>query len=125
MYERHITGAEGEDAVAKLLKKSGYHILVRNYTCSIGEIDIIATEGDEIVFIEVKTRLQDLFGSPAEAVNDKKKNHIYRVAQYYIMINGLEKNKIRFDVVEVQKRNGEEKIEVLKNAIQDKPRGCF
>ena len=41
------------------------------------------------------------------------------------MINGLEKNKIRFDVVEVQKRNGEEKIEVLKNAIQDKPRGCF
>ncbi|MBQ9266993.1 MAG: YraN family protein [Clostridia bacterium] len=124
MYERHVLGKQGEDAVSDFLLESGYEILERNYQCKIGEIDIIALDVDEIVFIEVKTRSQERFGSPADAVDGRKKRHIYRTAEYYVMMNELENRKIRFDVIEV-KENGEDvTITQIKKAIIDKPRGC-
>ena len=70
-----------------------------------GEIDIIAIDQNqkesEIVFVEVKSRIDTRCGNPAEAINMYKMRHIYRVAEYYLMINHLENHFARFDVVEV------------------------
>ena len=96
MYERHITGSNGEDFATQFLLEKGYKICERNYRCKVGEIDIVALDKDEIVFVEVKTRTQSKFGMPAEAVDGRKKNHIYRVAEYFVMANQLENKFMRF-----------------------------
>ena len=67
----------------------------------MGEIDIIAKDKNEIVFVEVKTRTSFKYGMPSEAINYNKRKHIYRVARYYILKNDLENDAIRFDVIEV------------------------
>lgn len=124
MYIRHELGSNGEEIACDFLEKSGYKIIEKNYRCKIGEIDIIAQDKDELIFIEVKTRSQRVFGNPVESVNDEKKNHIYRVAQYYIMLKKLERAKVRFDVIEVYIKNSNVNINLIKNAILDKPKGC-
>lgn len=124
MYIRHELGSNGEEIACNFLKKSGCKIIEKNYRCKIGEIDIIAQDKDELIFIEVKTRSQKVFGNPVESVNDEKKNHIYRVAQYYITLKKLEKAKVRFDVIEVYIKNDNVNINLIKNAILDKPKGC-
>ncbi len=95
-----ITGKCGEDAAADFLKNKKYKIVKRNYKNKIGEIDIIAEDKDEIIFVEVKTRSSFEFGTPAQAVNYHKKRKIANTAEYYLMENPTEKN-IRFDVIEV------------------------
>lgn len=124
MYVRHELGSDGEAEACEFLKKIGYKMVEKNYRCKIGEIDIVANEGDELVFVEVKTRSQKLFGDPAEAVNEQKRNHIYRVAEFYVMKNKLESEKMRFDVIEIYTQNGFKKVNLIKNAIIDKPKGC-
>ena len=69
--------------------------------CYQGEIDIIAKNKDEYVFIEVKTRISNKYGAPRDSVNDNKQKHIKNSAKYYIYLNNLQYKKIRFDVVEV------------------------
>lgn len=98
-----ITGKCGENAVASYLKKMGYKILERNYRNKIGEIDIIAKNKENLVFVEVKTRSSDKFGTPAEAVTYYKKQKIVNAAKYYLMKNPTELN-IRFDIAEVYGR---------------------
>lgn len=90
-----------------------------------GEIDIIAIDQNqkesEIVFVEVKSRIDTRCGNPAEAINMYKMRHIYRVAEYYLMINHLENHFARFDVVEVLgNKNDRFKINHIKNAIFEK-----
>lgn len=121
MYQRHELGKVGEDIVIKYLLDKGYKILERNYFCKIGEIDIVALDGDEFVFIEVKTRSQKMFGDPVDAVDLSKRNHIYRTAEYYIMKAGIENRKIRFDVIEVKQYENAVRINQIKNAIIDRP----
>ena len=123
MYIRHELGKEGEEAVCEYLTKNGYKILERNYYCKIGEIDIVALDKDEFVFIEVKTRSQNRYGNPVDAVDLNKKRHIYRTAQYYVMKAKIENRKIRFDVIEVIEKNGKTFINQIKNAIVDRPYG--
>ena len=103
MYYKKELGQEGELAACNYLEKNGYNILVRNFTCKSGEIDIIAYDKkeDEIIFIEVKSRYQSKFGEPAEAVDWQKIKHIYRTAEYYAYINNIEYHKFRFDVIEI------------------------
>ena len=104
----------------------GYSILSRNFTCKIGEIDIIAydqtVKEPEIVFIEVKTRLDNRCGNPAEAVDKYKIRHLYRAAEYFLMLNKLENKYARFDVIEIYKgKNETPKINHIKNAILEEP----
>ncbi len=95
-----MTGACGEDAACSFLKKNKYKIVERNFRCSRGEIDIIAKKGEDLVFVEVKTRSSDKFGTPAQAVTYYKKQNIVKTAQVYLMNNPTDMN-IRFDIVEV------------------------
>lgn len=125
MYLRHELGSNGEDEACDFLKNLGYKIIEKNYRCKIGEIDIVAKDGDEIVFVEVKTRSQKMFGNPVEAVNEQKKNHIYRTAEFYVMKNKFENEKIRFDVIEIYKKDEFKKINIIKNAVIDRPKGCI
>lgn len=123
MYIRHEIGKIGEKTVCEYLIKNGYKILERNYYCKIGEIDIVALDKDEFVFIEVKTRSQNRYGNPVDAVDLNKKRHIYRTAQFYVMKAKIENRKMRFDVIEVKEKRGKVYINQIKNAITDRPLG--
>ena len=118
-------GLLGEDIAADFLISQGYHILKRNFNCKLGEIDIIAVDNidkNELVFVEVKTRRQNIYGSPSDAVDFRKTKHLYKVAEYFLMINKLENTFVRFDVIEI-KENFSQKIRInhIKNVILDRP----
>ena len=77
---KNIYGKRSEIIASDYLKKKGYKILETNYKNDVGEIDIIAKDGETIVFTEVKTRMDDAFGAPSEAVNQKKREKYYKVS---------------------------------------------
>ncbi len=98
-------GKLGEDSAAEYLMSHGYHILDRNVFAGHREVDIIAENENYIVFAEVKTRRQmpdfnPLFGTPAMAVDSKKKQNLVCAAEEYILKNGCDKTP-RIDVIEV------------------------
>ncbi len=107
MYRRHETGKKGESYAIEFLQDKAYTIIERNFHCKTGEIDIIAFDNkkEELVFIEVKTRNNFEYGTPIEAVNNRKQNHIINVAKYYEYIHKLKNVYIRFDVIEVFMQN--------------------
>lgn len=110
-------GKIGEEEVCKYLIKNQYKILNRNFMSNSGEIDIIAKDKDEYVFIEVKSRLSKDYGRPAEAVDTNKKRHIISTTKYYIYKNSLENKNIRFDVIEVYINKDIKLINHIKNAF--------
>ena len=114
------TGNLGEEISESFLIESGYTILDKNFRCKIGEIDIIAKDGEYICFVEVKTRYGDLFGRPCEAVTYSKQQKINKVAQMYIMKKKLLNFFFRFDVIEVilNKDDDSCSIKLIKNAFQ-------
>ncbi|MBE5819448.1 MAG: YraN family protein [Clostridiales bacterium] len=101
MHKNQIIGKKGEDIAEDFLKKNKYKILERNFYCNQGEIDIIALNKKEIVFIEVKTRNNTNYGMPSEAVTKQKEKHFKRATEYYIYKNNLYNDFIRLDVIEV------------------------
>lgn len=106
-------GSEYEAVAADYLEKNGYVILCMNYRCKIGEIDIVAQEEEELVFIEVKYRSTLRLGEPLEAVNARKQAKIRKVCQYYLMEHNIDDMPIRFDVVGIL----ENEITLIKNAF--------
>jgi len=107
----------GEEVVCRYLKKQKYSILETNFNCKMGEIDIIAKNKNEIIFIEVKTRKSYKYGLPAEAVTKQKIKHIYKTAEYYVYTRNLKNIDMRIDVIEVYVSNGKYYINHLKNVI--------
>jgi putative endonuclease len=82
--KRIAFGRFGEDVAENFLRKKGIKIIGRNVRTPFGEIDIIGEEKDKLYFVEVKTRSNDSFGTPAEAVNNEKKEHIIKSVMYYL-----------------------------------------
>ena len=104
MDQRKALGAKGELAAEAFLKEQGVHILMKNYRCRFGEIDIIAKEGIYYLIIEVKTRKEYRQGMPAEAVNAVKQRKICRTFDYFRMRYHLsDETPVRFDVIEVDR----------------------
>lgn len=102
IYKSHIIGNIGEEIATKYLQKNGYKIIDRNYTCSFGELDIVAKDKKEICIIEVKTRTNEEYGiRPCLAVNDIKKNHLVKTAEVYLAKKQLQNEYTRFDVIEI------------------------
>lgn len=122
MYERHELGKIGENIAIKYLEQIGYEILQRNFECKQGEIDIIAKDKKEIVFVEVKTRANTLYGKPKEAVDAIKQKHIYKSAEFYIYIKHLENYPVRIDVIEVYKKKEKYVVNHIKKAITERPK---
>jgi len=94
-------GKWGEAQARSFLLDKGYQILATHYQIKLGEIDIIAQDADVIVFVEVKTRRSNTFGTPAEAVNHRKQRKIIMTALCYLKSLSLQDKSVRFDVVEV------------------------
>lgn len=115
MYQRHETGKIGEDLSVEYLIHKGYNIIERNFECRQGEIDIIAKDKEELVFFEVKTRHNDLFGKAVEAVDNLKQKHIWSAAKYYLYSNNLMNSFVRFDVIEVYVKNSKVFINQIRN----------
>lgn len=95
----------------------GYRIICNNFRCVQGEIDIIAQDGNEIVFVEVKTRSNIKYGEAKEAVDVNKQKHIYNSAKYYLYKNNMEKVFVRIDVIEVYIKANFFKINHIKQII--------
>ena len=101
MNYKQIEGIFGEIEATKYLINQGYKIMCRNFRCMQGEIDIIAKDKQELVFVEVKTRTSIEYGEAKEAVDKNKQKHIYKAAEYYLYKNKAENVPVRIDVIEV------------------------
>lgn len=114
MNKRKI-GAFYEEQAAQYLEGKGYCILEKNFRCRQGEIDLIARDGDTLVFVEVKYRMNDVCGEPEEAVDFRKQKKIRRVAEYYLLCSGLPQDiNCRFDVAAL---DGSGEIRYYENAF--------
>jgi len=111
------TGKDGEQIAAAYLKKNGYCICETNFRCPLGEIDIIAREKKEIVFIEVKTRKSNKLGYPEQAVGAKKQIKLSQLALWYLQKNKLADANARFDVVAITLHPEGNEIRLIKNAF--------
>ena len=116
--ERKQLGLTGEALAEIHLKQAGYRILERNYRTKLGEIDIIAKDHDTIVFIEVKTRRSENYGSPKWAVTPKKQRKISMVALLYLKSTRQSRARARFDVVSIGPLDTNARIEIIKNAFE-------
>lgn len=117
MYSRHILGRKGEDVVVNYLKNINYNILDRNFSCRQGEIDVIALDGNYVVFVEIKSRTSMEYGLPSEAVTNTKIKHMMKTAEYYLYTRNLENENIRFDVVEVYVKDKKYYINHIKQIV--------
>lgn len=112
-FYNKILGAAGENRAAEYLKKQGLKILKRNYKTPFGEADIVAQDGETVVFVEVKTRTNEQFSTPAAAVNKAKQRRYVNIARYYEACAGREVY-VRFDVMELLDRE----INYIKDAFR-------
>jgi putative endonuclease len=95
-------GASGERLAAHLLETQGYRLVANNWRCIYGELDLIAEDGPELVFVEVKTRRGSRLGSPEEAITAAKRQRLILAAQSYLAESGAEQRPYRFDVVAIE-----------------------
>jgi putative endonuclease len=112
------TGEKGEELAAVHLAESGYRIIERNYRCVFGEVDIVAEDGEALVFVEVKSRRTDAYGDPQLAVGREKQKKISLISLHYLSEKNLRHRPARFDVVAVKMMPTGHKIEVIRNAFE-------
>ena len=98
---KSTSGILGEVEAARLARRKGYQILRSNFTCRYGELDLVVADGDTLVIMEVKTRLQNALYTPAEAVTRQKQERIKRATNVFLAAQQLDDVQVRFDVVEV------------------------
>ena len=98
---RQLLGRKGEQMAADALRARGYRIVERNFRCRYGEIDLIAEEQNDLVFVEVKTRRGTAFGHPEEAVTLTKRRKLVEVATYYLYLHAVGDRSWRIDVVAI------------------------
>ncbi len=112
-----LLGRRGEDAAARFLRGGGMKILVRGYRTDFGEIDLIARDGDTLVFVEVKSRRD---GTPAEAVTLEKQRRLTLTAMHFLKAHKLLDQRCRFDVVAIVWPDGARspRIEHIRNAFE-------
>ncbi len=119
MVNTHLIGQFGEELACDYLAINKLKIVARNYRTRFGEIDIIAWDGKQFVFIEVKAKNTSNFGKPYEMVTERKKKKIVATAKSYLLDHGhdLETQDWRIDIVSIDYENS--KVEWLKNAVED------
>ena len=109
-------GKEGEKAALDFLIEKGYKIIEVNYRLHPYEVDVIAMDGEMIVFVEVKTRQTDQYGHPIEFITGKKEQNLLKVADYYLQYKMLNREG-RFDVITLYKKQGDFILEHFINAF--------
>lgn len=117
MSDSQAFGRAGESLAIAYLMEKGYRILARNYQTPRGEIDIIGMEGDTLVFVEVKARRSDHFGTPKLAITRSKQKKISLAALHYLKATRQSRAKARFDVVSINLKSGKPDIDLIRNAF--------
>lgn len=112
-----LLGLKGEDLAVSFLRGKGYRILSRNFKTPFGEIDIVAEDGNTLVFVEVKTRTDSSFGRPYEAVNFRKREKMRKVALHYLKTTRRETHS-RFDVLSIEMDGSRSMIEHIVDAFE-------
>lgn len=110
-------GKEGEDLALRKLESIGYRCIERNFRCALGELDLVARDGETLVFVEIKTRKGKSLDYAKEAVHARKQRQISKAALAYMKRNGCEEAKARFDVVVIHQKDSGKHIEVIRNAF--------
>ena len=116
--ERIALGARGEVAARTYLQQRGYTIEATNYRCRWGEIDIVASHDGVLVFVEVRTRRGDAFGSPQESITPRKRERLVLTAQHYLQERSVEPHwRIDLVAVEADGRGVVRRIQHIENAV--------
>jgi len=115
---RRLLGLAGEAEAVRWLRGAGLAIVGTGFRARCGEIDIIAEDGREVVFVEVKTRTSDAFGTPAESVTRLKRLRIVRAASVFLARAGWTERTCRFDVVSVAPAGSGWRVSHLKDAFR-------
>lgn len=111
-------GLCGEDIAVRYLEAQGFSVVSRNFRSRFGEIDVIAKDGDTIVFIEVKTRRSRRFGKAIEQITKAKQRKVMKAASEYLLRTGALENDVRFDVLAIDMfPDGEGRVEQIKGAF--------
>ncbi len=116
---RRLFGQEGESAAEQYLRHKGYRIVARNLRSSVGELDLVAEDGQVLVFVEVKARRTDGFGGAIHAVHQRKQEKLIQLAAQYLARHHLKDRPCRFDVVLLQGTDAvASQIEHIQNAFE-------
>lgn len=116
--ERRERGFYAERAAAAYLREQGIMIRDANFSCRAGEIDLIAVDGDYLVFVEVRARQRGALVDGAESISTRKKRRLTRAAQFFLHRHGLDECLCRFDVIAVSLENkGQQHFQWIKNAF--------
>lgn len=116
---RKLFGQEGESAAERYLRHKGYRIVARNLRSRVGELDLVAEDGQVLVFVEVKARRTDEFGGAIYAVHQRKQEKVIQLAAQYLARHHIKDRHCRFDVILLQ--GGEaavSQIEHIQNAFE-------
>lgn len=118
---RSDLGRLGEGVAAQYLEERGYVICEMNYRCAVGEIDIVALDGECLAFVEVRTRKSTMFGSPEESITAAKKQKLIEVAETYLQERQSQPLDWRIDVVAIQMSSHGvlRHLELIQNAIEE------
>ncbi len=117
MKKKQELGKSGEDRAVNFLQQKGFSVIKKNYRTPDGEIDIIAQDGDTIVFVEVKSRRSLSYGAPEAAVDSMKKNQIKKIANQFISHYQLFDRDCRFDIVALYYEGQAVQIKYIPNAF--------
>ncbi len=118
MVGRGDLGRRGEELAEAFLSAQRYRILARNYRCRVGEIDLVAVDDDEIVFVEVRSRRAAGCGTPLESVDGRKQRQVVRVAQHFLAARGWVDRNARFDVIGIRFDREPPTVEHLRHAFE-------
>jgi putative endonuclease len=110
-------GRRGERAAEKHLRRNGYRIVARNFRAAGAEIDLVAIDGDTLVFVEVKTRRSRAAGAPEEAVDERKQIRMRRAAEVFARRYRAEDSEMRFDIVAVDASGRRLELELVRDAF--------
>lgn len=114
---RRWVGYAGEDLAVRYLRKRGYEILRTNFRFERAEIDVIARDGEALVFVEVKSRKSKSFGEPEEAVTPRKRQQLRKAAEGYLFENEIDNVECRFDVLAISFDKGKASIDHIQHAF--------
>ncbi len=118
---RRRLGDFGERVAAAHLEAKGYEVLERNWEVPEGEIDLIATRGDDLVFVEVRSRKGGAMGTPEESITGRKSGHVRAAAAAYAMLHpeAAPNHRIDLVVIELDRKGRVMRVEQIENAIED------
>lgn len=118
MRSKTLQGKAGEGLACHYLEQQGLTLVERNFRCRRGELDLIMRDGDQLVFVEVRSRRKSGYGTPAETITKTKQNRLVRTALYYLQRRRWCSVSCRFDVIAITLGQNEDAVEWIKNAFQ-------